>query len=132
MVIDVATNFGRQFHDPGYVVPPNSVSPIVLGDPKYGTIGLDFLVGTVAFGNRCVVTDGWKRPFLSFVAGNGSVGVAGLTGRVSVRNPHHIAACDAALPGEGLQPWGAGNGLLDLSLEVDCARDSLEEPPVAR
>eukprot|EP01047_Picozoa_sp_COSAG01_P033705 COSAG01_NODE_2492_length_7583_cov_4.761491_4_plen_1034_part_00 len=116
---DVATNFGREAHSRR--PPPNSLAPIVMGDPKYGDIGLDFLVGTLAFGGGCVVRDSHRRPFLKFVAQNGSAGVAGLTGRVTVINAHHPKACQAELPGQGLMPWGEGDGLLDLSLQINCA-----------
>ena len=37
-------------------------------------------------------------------------------------NTRPTVACAAALPGEGLQRWGVGDGLLDLSLEVDCVQ----------
>lgn len=118
---DVATNFGRQLGGKELQAPPNSLSPIVLGDPKYGNNNLDFLVGTLAFGDGCVIRDAHRRPFLSFVAGNGSAGVAGLTGCVTVINPRHPKACHAHLPDQGLKPWGEGDGLLDLSLQVSCA-----------
>ena len=122
-----------------------SLSPIVLGDPEHGNIVEDFFVGTIAFGPGCVVegkymytsspqydlrgnlgerilvlTDTMDRHFLSFVAGNGSLGVAGLTGLLTVKN-QHPQGCTALLgPGQKLEKWGLGDAGLDLSLEVDC------------
>ena len=70
------------------------------------------------------VQDAIDRPVISFVAGNGSAGVAGLTGRLTVKTPHSAPpglGCTAELgPGQRLAVWGEGDGGLDLSLAVDC------------
>ena len=66
------------------------------------------------------VEDTLDRPFATFIAGNGSLGVAGLTGHLTVKNPHK-KGCTAKLgPGQRLAAWGTGDGGLDLSLAVDC------------
>ena len=60
------------------------------------------------------------RPFLTFVAGNGSLGVAGITGRLTVKNPHSKGCIAKLGPNQALAKWGDGDGGLDLSLEIDC------------
>ena len=129
----------------------------MLGDPEHGNIVERFLVGTVAFARGCLVEDSYDRPFMSFVAGPNSSGVAGITGQLRVHNPTVIVndsggtetvtaasapassesessagiavlggkGCTAALSQAGsfnasLEPWGVGDGGLDLSLEVLC------------
>jgi hypothetical protein len=111
-------------------------SPIVMGDPKHLTL-VPYRVGGLSFGPGCVVEEEQRqpmirRPWLSFVAANGSAGCADVSGSVRVprigggggggggRGGGGGGCAGVALGGEPLVRWGEGVDPLGLSVESIC------------
>ena len=98
-----------------------ATSPIVLGDPKYGTNTCGRYIGGMAFANVSIV-DSLDRPFASFVPLAGSWGAADITGSVSVRNRF---GCRHAL-GNATASAVHEDAFALIDLEVDCGPDEPE------
>jgi GH18 family chitinase len=124
---NVATNYSHQAAHPSnltnYTLLPTwraaTSSPIVLGDPKYGTNTVDTVgVGGIYFASNVTVTDSRDRPWARFV-GAPSGGVGDLVGEVSVHNPH---GCSHYLPvAKGRSP--PQEAVLDLTVNCMTARN---------
>ena len=101
-------------------------SPVVIGDVKHQTT-LSYYVGGLTFGPNCRIADGFDRPWLSFVGGAGSLGVADISGAVSIlggggRNgtaTRRVCNTSVALPSPIVR-WGDGVDALGLSVEARC------------